>query len=70
MDTAQLGAALVTAFEVMQSVNAPVKPPRARFGLDPFWMLHVPLGLGAPLAWFPGMNALPVFGEAPVIGRC
>lgn len=69
MDIAQLGAAIVAAFVVRQLIEALVKPVWTRYQLDSFWLLYVALGIGAPLAWFTGLNALPVFGLAPVVGR-
>lgn len=69
MDLGQLGAAIVAAFVVHQLVEALVKPLWERLGRDPFWLLYLSVGIGGPLAWFTGLNALPVFGEAPLVGR-
>ena len=69
MDLQQLGAAIVAAFVVMQIINAVVRPLWDRFQLDTFWLLYVALGIGGALGWFTGINALPVFGVEPLVGR-
>ncbi len=69
MDMQQLGAAIVAAFVVMKLVDAIVKPAWERAKLDSFWLLYVALVIGGGLGWFTGLNALPVFGEQPLVGR-
>jgi len=69
MDLQQLGAAIVAAFVVMKLVDALVRPIWDRFELDTFWLMYVALVIGAGLGWFTGINALPVFGVEPVVGR-
>jgi len=69
MDISQLGAAIVAAFIIMKLVDAVIKPAWERLGLDSFWLLYVALVIGAGLGWFTGINALPVFGVTPLIGR-
>jgi len=69
MDVEQLGAAIVAAFVVYKLIDAVVTPLWERAGLDKFWLLYVALVVGAPLGWFTGINAFPVFGVAPVVGR-
>jgi uncharacterized membrane protein len=69
MDMGALATALVAAWVIEMLVGAFVKPIWQRAGLDPFWLLYVVAVIAAPLAWFTGINALPVFAEAPVVGR-
>ena len=69
MDTSQMGAAIVAAFVITRLVEAIIKPLWLRFKLDAFWLLYVALAIGAALGWFTEINALPVFGKFPVIGR-
>ena len=69
MDIEQLGAAVAAAFVIYKLVGAVVTPLWERYGLDAFWLAYIALAIGAPLAWFTGINALPVFGVAPVVGR-
>ena len=69
MDIEQLGAAIAAAFVVYKLVEAVIEPIWTRYLLDRFWLLYIALAIGAPLGWFTGINALPVFGVAPVVGR-
>lgn len=69
MDVEALGAALVAAFVVMKLVDAIVRPLWVRAKLDTFWLAYVALIIGGALGWFTGINALPVFGIAPLVGR-
>lgn len=69
MDLAQLGAAIVAAFVIERLIDALVKPIWEHFALDKFWLLYVGAIGGGALAWATGLNALPVFGVSPVVGR-
>jgi len=69
MDIEQLGAAIAAAFVVYKLVEAVIEPIWTRYLLDRFWLLYIALAIGAPLGWYTGINALPVFGVAPVVGR-
>ncbi|MBM3187681.1 MAG: hypothetical protein FJZ90_03055 [Chloroflexi bacterium] len=69
MDIEQLGAAIAAAFVVYKLVEAVIEPIWTRYLLDRFWLLYIALAIGAPLGWYTGINALPVFGVSPVVGR-
>lgn len=69
MDLEILGVAVIAAWAIMKFIDAIIKPIWARLEWDNFWLLYVALAIGAPLAWFTGLNAFPVFAEAPIIGR-
>jgi len=64
-----LGVAVAAAWVLMKLVEAIISPLWDRFKLDRFWLLYVALAIGAPLGWFTGLDAFPVFAQAPVIGR-
>lgn len=69
MDTGAIGAAVVAAIVLMRLVEQIVKPFFERYALDKFWLAYITLVVGGVLAWFTGLNALPVFAESPVVGR-
>ena len=69
MDIGQFGAAIVAAFVVMRIIDQVFKPVWARLKWDSFWYPYLALGLGSALGWYTGINALPVFGVAPIVGR-
>lgn len=69
MDIGQFGAAIVAAFVIMRIIDQAVKPIWEKAKLDSFWYPYLALALGALLGWFTGINALPVFGVAPIVGR-
>jgi hypothetical protein len=69
VDIGQMGAALVAAFVIMRIIDQVVKPAWCKFKLDEFWYPYLALLLGVGLGWFTGINALPVFGVAPIVGR-
>ena len=69
MNLEMMATALVAAWVIEMVVGALVKPAWERAGLDKFWLLYVVAVIAAPLAWFTGINALPVFADAPVVGR-
>jgi len=69
MDFELLGAAAIAAFVIMRVVDALIKPFFERYELDKFWLQYIAAGIGAPLGWFTGINAFPVFATAPMVGR-
>ncbi len=69
MDIEVLGVAIAAAWVLMKIIEAIISPLWERFELDRFWLLYVGLVIGGALGWFTGLNAFPVFVEAPLIGR-
>jgi len=69
MDMEAIGAALVAAIVLMRVVETIVKPFFEKYGLDRFWLAYITLLLGGVLAWFTGLNALPVFAVSSAVGR-
>jgi hypothetical protein len=69
MDIGQFGAAIVAAFVIMRIIDQAVKPIWEKVKFDDFWYPYLALVLGGALGWFTGINALPVFGVAPIVGR-
>lgn len=69
MDMGAMGAAIVAAIVLMRVVEQVVKPFFERYELDKFWLPYIALVVGGVLAWFTGLNALPVFAVSPVVGR-
>jgi len=69
MDLGVFGAAIVAAFVVERLVAALITPVYEHTGWDRFSLIYVAWGIGSALAWATGLNALPVFAAAPVVGR-
>jgi uncharacterized membrane protein len=69
MDFEALSVAVIASFAVMKLIEALVSPLWDKYGLDRFWLLYVGFVPTAALAWFTGLNVLPVFAEAPIVGR-
>jgi hypothetical protein len=72
--------AALLAFVLMQFVDALIKPAieivngllrdeDVRERVLNLWPLYVTVAIAGALAWFTGWNALPVFAEAPIVGR-
>lgn len=69
MDVEILGVAIVASFVVMKLIEAIITPLWLRLGWDRFYLIYVSLLIGGGLAWYTGLNALPVFVVEPVVGR-
>lgn len=79
MDYAALAIVLVGAFVIAQGVDKFVKPlldalrkptgtERAQ-ALVALWPFYATVLVGGSMAWFTGLNFLPVFVESPLLGR-
>lgn len=81
MDTEALLGLVVLSFVIKQLIESLVKPvveiinlylageaQAARARIIAQWPFYLGVGIGAPLLWFTGVNALPAF-HPPEIGR-
>ena len=80
MNGVDFGQAAMLSFVLVQFLDALVKPALAiinkaldgepiKADILKLWPVYVTVAVGGALAWFTGWNALPVFAEAPVVGR-
>lgn len=69
MDLEQLGVAVVAAFVLMKLTEALLVPLWERLKWDRFYLLYVTVVICGGLAWFTGLNFLPIFAKASLVGR-
>lgn len=69
MDVEILGTAAMVAFVLMQVIEAIIKPAWDKAKWDRFYLFYVAIAIGSTVGWWTGLNAFPVFVEAPIVGR-